>query len=346
MTTIKTDQIKKILIVQQRPFGDVLLSTSYLEALQKKFPEATIDFFVSEPFNQVVEGHPYIHRIIISPAKKRLHTYLVGRFFAILNVTAKRYDLLIDQQGNTGSAIITLFSFARYRIGRASTRGGKYFCNLKVTMGPERYHGNSNFDMLAPLGIAEQPYRLYLTIKPDSKEYITSWLAENGIAVGKYLCLCTQSPIQINRWNDDCFLQLIERITAETGLAVMLTYSPSERTAVASIAERAAGKAIMGPVTTFNQVAALLTSATCMIGLDGGLNHLSVATQTPSIAIFGKAATASWSPQGIFPHHYHMYKPHDRSDTTLGVAPDEVFALLQKLLDETGYTSGDRSSVS
>jgi heptosyltransferase III len=75
---IDSNSIKKILVIQIRPLGDVLLATSYLEALKKKYPNAIIDFFVSEPFDQVVRNHPYIQTLIIPPKKGPLPPYLWG----------------------------------------------------------------------------------------------------------------------------------------------------------------------------------------------------------------------------------------------------------------------------
>lgn len=326
--------INKILIVQQRPYGDVLLATSYLEALQSKFPQAAIDFFVSEPYDQVVDGHPFIRSVITSPAKKRLLPYLFGRGRAIVKIALSRYDLVIDQQGNPGSAIIVLLSMARFRLGWASTRGGKYFCNIKAVPGPSRYHGNRNFDMLAPIGISEQPYRLYHTIRSDSRDYIDRWLSSNAIAPGRFICICTQSLIKVNRWDDNSYLRLITIIGDRLQLPVILTYAPSEKAAVQSIVDRSGNRALLSPPTSYNQVAALLSLSKILITLDGGLNHLSVATQTPTIALFGKISASCWSPQGCFPHHYHLLKPHAPDDTTLGISPEEVFSKMQQLLDE------------
>jgi len=38
-------KIRKILLIQYKPFGDVLLNTGYLPTLRKHFPNAQIDYF-------------------------------------------------------------------------------------------------------------------------------------------------------------------------------------------------------------------------------------------------------------------------------------------------------------
>jgi ADP-heptose:LPS heptosyltransferase len=278
--------IQQILIVQQTLFGDVLLGTSYLEALHNRFPEAAIDFFVSKPFDQVVEGHPFIRTVITSPSRRRFVSYCIGRLFAIVRIIGNRYDLVIDQQGNAGSAIIMMVCGARYRLGWKSTRGGKYFCNIKATPGDIRYHGNRNFDILSPLGISEQPYRLHVAIKNESHEYIASWLDKHAIKAKEFICMSTRSAVHSKQWDEKSFLRLIDLIASDIRLPIVLTYAPDEETSVRVLAGETDGKALPGPATTYNQVAALLSSCKLLICHDGGLNHLSVATGTPSIAIF------------------------------------------------------------
>ena len=317
----------------------MLLATSYIEALHQRFPSANIDFFVQQPFNEVVEGHPFIHEVISSRGKKRSLIYFFSRFAALLKIIIGHYDLVIDQQGNAGSATVMMVCFARYRLGWSTTRGGRYFCNLKAVPGPGRYHGNRNFDILTPLGISEQPYRLHVTIKNDSFIYIGKWLDDHHITRKRFICIATQSTKSANQWSSANFLALFTLLASETALPAVLTFAPAEEGPVRSLHEAANGHAVIGPPTNYNQIAALISECTLLICPEGGLNHLSVATGTPTIALFGKPVTASWSPEGFFPHHYHIFHPHEPGDSSLRITPEEVLSKVHKLLSETGYSA-------
>ena len=67
---LNCSEIKKILVIQFRPFGDVLLATSYLEALRKSFPRADIDFLVKEPYQEVLDKNPYLSNVISFPQER------------------------------------------------------------------------------------------------------------------------------------------------------------------------------------------------------------------------------------------------------------------------------------
>ena len=51
-------EIHKILIIQQKPFGDILLNTGYLPELRRHFPQAQIDFLIQRPYLTVLEDNP------------------------------------------------------------------------------------------------------------------------------------------------------------------------------------------------------------------------------------------------------------------------------------------------
>ena len=156
--------IKKILIIQFRPFGDVLLATSYLAALKEKFPQAKIDFLVKQPFQEILYNNPFINEIINIGPQKGL-SYLLARFNLFFSIHNRRYDLVIDQQKGAGSGQVILFSGAKYKLGWADSKWQAGY-NLKAVRGPVRYRASQNFDMLKPLGIKERSFKLFYRAYP------------------------------------------------------------------------------------------------------------------------------------------------------------------------------------
>ena len=80
----------------------------------------------------------------------------------------------------------------------------------------------------------------------------------------------------------------------------------------------------------------MLKKCRLLICNDGGLNHLSVATQTPSIAIFSKHKPTRWSPAGVFKNHFHFYGPDNintKGDNSFGIDIDEVFQKVKSIIN-------------
>ena len=65
---------KKILVMRYRFIGDTVLTVPFLRNLRQAYPAARIDLML-EPFSgQVIEGCPYVDRVI--PFEfKTIHTY-------------------------------------------------------------------------------------------------------------------------------------------------------------------------------------------------------------------------------------------------------------------------------
>jgi ADP-heptose:LPS heptosyltransferase len=325
--------IKKILIIQYQPFGDVLLNTGYLPALRNKFPDAQIDFLVRKPYHNAIVNHPDLNNLIIFENGKGLQ-YLIQRLKLIKKIRSAGYNLIIDQLRNTGSAQITFWSKAQYRLG-FSHQKWSFIYNIKAERKKIRYYSAMKFDLLAPLGINEQPHSLFIKIEDESFHYADRWLKENNLSDKKLVCISPGSPVKKKQWSAKCFADLADKIWDELNIPVCLLWGPKEKADVEQVLENMHTKAIIAPPTTFNQAAAILKRCSLLICNDGGINHLSVATQTPSIAIFSKHKPTRWSPAGTFENHYHFFNGEfrDTPDNSFGIDAQVVFKKVKEILD-------------
>src|SRR5258707_5592112 len=103
--------VKRILVIKLRAIGDVLLSTVVLKSLRSAYPDARIDFLTESPSREVVEGIPDLDSVLVFDGKRESGIGL------ILKIRRLRYDMVIDLFGNPRSALITLGSGARHRVG-------------------------------------------------------------------------------------------------------------------------------------------------------------------------------------------------------------------------------------
>jgi len=328
----KKDHVHRILIIQLQPFGDVLLNTSYLEAIRQHFPTAKLDFLVSKPYDSVLTNNPYINELVTFPKKKGF-MYGIERVKLFFRIFARRYDLVVDQQCGTGSAQITFFSRAKYRLGYAN-RKWSWIYNLKGKPGKQRYTASQKFDILATIGIQEQPYELYYYIKPESIQKIDTWLQECNLDNKKLICLSPGSPVQRKKWNPASYAALADKIITDTDFEVILLWGPGEKEDVDLIANLMATQAIMALPTTYSDAAALLHHCALLLCNDGGLNHLAVTTHTPSLAFFGPTNPINWCPGSVFPIHQHLGSKdtYKKGDNSFGITPEMAYDKLREML--------------
>ncbi len=327
-------KIKKILIVQPGPFGDVLLNSSYLPELKRSFPDATIDFLLKKPFDQVLANNPYLNRILVFSSPKG-SKYLVERLRIFKEIFLNKYDLLIDQQNDTFSGQVALFSNARYRLCFKGNRWSFAF-NMFAPRGADRYSGSCKFDLLKPLGISEIPYKLYFHILPESMQYISEWFKDNNLPENKLICFSPGSPQVWKKWILDNYVKLADLIQKQTSYRVVLLWGPKELADVNYIKDRMETNPIIAPPTNFNQAAAFLKKVRMLICNDGGINHLAAATETTTLAIFGCTNTVYWSPAQLFKHHHHLKNESFDSlkDFNFGITPEDVFHKMLEILED------------
>ena len=329
---IRVSQVKAVLIIQIRPYGDVLLNTGYLPDLRQRFPEARIDFLVQAPYHYLVAESPYLDGIIVYRKGKGL-SYLSEKIKLIKRVAKRRYDLIIDQQRSNTSAQVVLFSGATYRIGSSDSRR-RWVYNIKVDPGPARYAASMKFDLLAPLGIQETSYHLYYKIQSSSHQYIGKWLRESTLDSKTLICISPGSPRPYKMWRLEHYAKLADMLLEKTDCGVILIWAPDEWEHVQSVAAKMDHTPVIAPPTDYNQAAALIRQCALLVCNDGGLNHLAVALDVPSLAIFGNTNPQCWMPPSRFAHHYFLFNPNadSRRDDGFGISPLQAFEKVNTFL--------------
>ena len=114
----------------------------------------------------------------------------------------------------------------------------------------------------------------------------------------------------------------------------MLLWGPNEDILCEEIISKMKTKPIMAIPTKFNEAAALLKRSKMYISQDGGINHVAIAVQTPSIAIFGPHSNPKKWQAWHKPQHPYLrnWDCKDRTDRTLGISAETVFDKFNELL--------------
>ena len=331
--------IRKILVIQLGPIGDALLTTSYFETLKRRLPQAKLWYLIKEPYDVVVRGNPLIDGLITIRQRKRLR-YVLERLRTIRRIRAERFDLVIDQQNMPSSQHLTFLSGARHRLGYAD--GRLWFAyNLRAGRGPLRYSASRKYDILGPLGIAEEAYRLYFTIRPDAETYVDRWLEGEHVDPAKTILFSPGSPVPRKQWSLANYASLGDLIQTRTDFRVLLLWAPREVADVETVRSRMRTGAMLAPPTDLHQMAAFLKRCRMLVCNDGGINHLAVTTGTVTLAVFGVTDPLVWSPASVFPHHHHLHNSAvpPGTDGTFGVTAEAAFEEVRRILASGGPAS-------
>ena len=330
-------RVKRILIIQYKPFGDVLLNTAYLPALRAAFPDSEIDYLVQRPYDVILQDNPNLHGLLIMERRKKgTPGYARERLRILGEIRRRRYQMVIDQASGPASAWMTLASGARLRLGWH--RPGKLTSityNYRARRDHRSYAARARFGLLEPLGIPDDGSGTFMHITEASREKAEAWFAGNGLSGRDTVIISPVTPIARRQWNLRCYAELADMIVSRTGLRVVFLWGPGELEKVREITSAMEMESLVAPATTFNEAGAFLEKALAYIGNNGGVHHLATAMGTPTLTIFGPGTNPLKWTAWHMPVHRHAISAvlKERTDDRLGLEPGEVYDAFKGLVD-------------
>jgi lipopolysaccharide heptosyltransferase I len=314
------DSIRRILAVRLSAVGDVINTLPAVTALRSSFPGAWIAFAVEDKAKDVVIGHPDINEVIVFPRKRwgkglwnplKLVRTLGELTRYLREIQEKKFDVVLDFQGNLKGALHSWFSGVPVRIGFAKGHCEElnhWFSTIRVAPASERINRVEKFlALLHPLGVPPTVGKYRLPPSPESRESVTRFL--ESIGGGPYVLIHPGTSLfgKAKRWPLDRFADLANRIVEALRFKVVVAWGPGERPMAEAIVKNS--KAMMAMETrSLLELAELLRRATLFIGADSGPLHLASAVGVPSVALFGPKDPAVYGP--FNPRHRVVYRPN------------------------------------
>lgn len=112
--------MKKILIIQNKRIGDVLISSVIANNYKKKYPDSEIHLMAYEFTHGVIENNPNIDKIIsINEKELKKIPNLVRE---IKKVRKEKYDIIFDPYSKLQSRLICKFGGAKMTVGHKSRK--------------------------------------------------------------------------------------------------------------------------------------------------------------------------------------------------------------------------------
>jgi ADP-heptose:LPS heptosyltransferase len=288
-------QPTRIMLIQLRRIGDVLMCTPALRVLRQSFPQSFIAFLTERECQDVLASNPYLDEVIILDREKYRNPWYWLR--KVGQIRKKKFDLVIDYLCNPRSAYLSFLSGAKHRIGYDLPRR-RFFYNMlvKSQAGP-RYSAEHKLEALRALGIEASDLKLDFFIPDEAGFLARDFFQEQGIDRSRLIVsVSATSRRRFRRWPPERFARLADWLISKFKATVILVWGPGEREAVEKV------QAVMGerPVISREtenlfQLGAILGRCDIHIGNDNGTKHIAVAMGRPTITIYGPQDPKSWT---------------------------------------------------
>lgn len=287
----------KILVVQLRRIGDIIVTTPVVDALRDAFPDAVIDF-LSEPMGEpVLRGNPGLNEFI--PLKKE-------KYFSLLaDVRRRRYDWALDFINTPRSAQIVLASGASVRAGFDVLGWGLVY-NRRIPRSPvAKYIVQQKFDLLRALGLNPATTALpKIHLTEDDFAGAAAWWSEKGLdRFRERVGLAPAHRHAIRQWPEEKAAALMKILSAETGRALVLFGGPGEEELLGRLAAPYRERVFVSPAGPWRQAAAVMARCHALVTNCSGLMHTGVAVGVPTVTVYGPTMPEVWNPR-VPPHRF------------------------------------------
>ncbi len=292
--------VKRILLSRLRFIGDVVLTTPVIRALKRHYAEAEIYYLAEEGPASVLLCNPCLDEVIVLPDELLPGRSVLTRFGAQLRflraLRKRRFDLVIDLFGNPRSALLTLATGARYRVGYdVRGRGAAY--NVKIRRSASLRVVDAYLDAVRTIGVPVDDDRTEVHYSDEDAVWADSWLAERGVAGDRRIAaLNPGASWPAKTWSAVHFAELARRMTEALGLRVVLIAGPGQREAMARLAGMAAHACPVVETGSLTRLAALIRRCDLFVSNDCGPMHIAAAVGTPTIGLFGPSSPRIWFP--------------------------------------------------
>ncbi len=303
----------KILLVQLKRIGDLILTTPAIRCLREEIPGVHLTLIADASCRSLLPALDVDDGLIYDRAGGNS-----GLWTALPRVRA---DWCLDFSGTDRAAFFCALSRSRRRVNfsRFQKRFLRkfVFTDFVESSVRDRHTADHYTDLLRPLGVGRENVPSGLRLPEDAA--FDSWLAGRGVA-GPYAVIHAGTARPEKYWVPERWAAVAKTLQVDHGLLPVLTGSdaPEEQAHLRSVREQFGGACVdLSGTSDLTGLARIIRGARIFCGVDTAAMHLADAVGTPAVALFGPTNPYQWRPR------------HTRS-VVLRADTDEPFTVRQK----------------
>lgn len=328
----------KILVLQLRRIGELVLTTPALDLLRTTWPSARITLVVSQSCLELAPTLPRMDEVLafqpaLSSNRKLFRRLLTGHF-----------DVCLDFSGTDRSALFSILSRAKRRVAFEWARKGPLrrliYQNFVQVALSSQHTLDQMLELLRPVGmqVPSGECTPTLSVPQIAQRRVQLLLRECGIT-GEFALIHPGSAAPEKFWLPERWAEAILHIQHNHGLPCILTggSDPEEQNHLRAI-QTALAMLGTGPlphplvVLAGNLDLTMLTAiaACCRVAVscDSALMHIVSAFERPQISLFGPTNPFHWRPRHRFSK---VLRAADPSHTAESFSPDAPTAPMSEI---------------
>lgn len=284
---------QRILLIQLRQLGDILLTTPCIAAIKEDNPAHEIIFLCHDMGRRVLGDNALLNELWTYKESDSLWT----QWQLLRRIREIPFDIVFDFMNNPRSLLFALAARSPKKLAFASSRGW-FYTKTVSKVAYQNYIVREKFLLLEQAGFHPQCEDLLLPLPKQAFACVEKFLQETPIL--------QRSPLRVvlspthrrpaRKWSPERYVALADRLTQEWGATVIWVWGPGEKEEVEALQVQCKEATWLSPPTTFPELAALLQHMHLFVGNSNGISHLAIAMNTPSLQLHGPTSARSWCP--------------------------------------------------
>jgi heptosyltransferase III len=279
---------RRVLVVQLRRLGDVVLSTALLPDLRRVFPHARVDFLVGAGAAPLLDHHPLIDERLLYDHEHPSRTWRAVR--------ERRYDWIIDPQSSPRTAPLALLSGAPVRSGfNVRGWGWVYTHRLPRAGRPVEYVARERQRLLESLGVIVEAPRTSLALTDAERAEGRRLLHRHDVDLSRpTVAFVLSSAERAREWPPGHFAAVADA-GASQGVQSVVFEMPGDESKVAAL--RAASSAVISIAAPgLRDFMGALAACNVLVSGSTGPAHIATAIGVPRVTIHGPDVPSAWIP--------------------------------------------------
>ncbi len=334
-----------ILGIRFSALGDTLLTFPALRLLRATYPNARLTFLTDTRCAGLFDGLEVLDELLTLDrlGLKRLRPGAVGQLVngVLRPAICRRWDIVIDFQSFTETAIISALTRAPIRVGRRYKTGARALYRPWIDAPHEQvYMTGAHIDTIVRAGLVEAPpagertcrssfYRVPAAAADrwrDRRAMLQLPPADQAPSIAFFVGAAKAQKL----WPAKRFAQLAGRLASELPHSFLVFAGPGEQELARQVVQEAAQIGLAerianGGCGELATLAAAFSACSATVSNDTGPMHLSVAVGTPTLGIC-RSANPHFIPP---PPHRHVVARREQIDA---ISVDQVAADALQLL--------------
>ena len=239
---------KKILLIKMGAVGDLIMASSFFEAVRQNFPQARIAHLVSDQLLHTVKANPHIDRFIPADSDALYKGGWFSRLREVLRLISllrkERFDTVFVLHWAWQFNLLALLCGIPVRVG-FKRKWGRLFLTHRVRADADQNNREAYLNLLRVFGVPVRYQKSHYHLSEQEDRFLETFVEEHRIGAEEQLIALApgggrniKQTMLTRLWPVDRYMELLGNILQAGPYRIVLIAGPDDGPVIQPILDR------------------------------------------------------------------------------------------------------------